>query len=225
MTGEERSRLRALCEAATPGPWWTYEPASGGVGVCSGASTDPRRLLMRSTAGAQRPDDDAAFAAAARTALPALLDALDAAEARATTAERERDAAVARIDDIDARRVRLEEIRLTAKEILGATDHEGLCDASRRVVGERDALRAQTLVAVPLGTLDPRGLPCACDEWGPGHLAGCPNGATEPGAAHAEAAAVYSEVAALTAGPRSADGREVDDVGHGALHPTHGGGL
>lgn len=52
-----------------------------------------------------------------------------------------------------------------------------------RVARERDALRvevqllrASTLVAVPLSEVDGlRGLPCACDEWGPGHMAGCPN--------------------------------------------------
>lgn len=66
---------------------------------------------------------------------------------------------------------------------------------AERLRAEVEALRAQTLVAVPLGTMDAPALPCACDEWGQGHLDGCHNGSPSP--------------AKIDAGPRDADEREV----------------
>lgn len=46
------------------------------------------------------------------------------------------------------------------------------------VAGPSAILGARGLRAflfAPLSSLSLRGLPCACDEWGPGHLDGCPN--------------------------------------------------
>lgn len=81
----DRSELRRLCEAATPGPWRLHKHAhahvtSGGgenVANCGGAQRNFDREQQFS-----QQIDNATFVAAARTALPALLDALEAAEAR-----------------------------------------------------------------------------------------------------------------------------------------------
>lgn len=144
MDEKDRARLRALCAAATPGPWEALARSGSGQIRASG------RILCGVVARA-----DAATMASAVNALPALIDALDAAETRATTAESmaavsrqhaidesraawdearratdtmrsdraemgealdaaraEAAALRARVDDIDARRVRVEEIRL-----------------------------------------------------------------------------------------------------------------
>lgn len=120
MDASERARLRALCEAATPGPWRETEcrdgrqaPGVEELGIA--ALDDPRSYLKdddtwhgvvvcRGMDGPTRAAN-AALIAAARTALPALLALLDAAEERAVDAERERGelAEVARafIDAVD----------------------------------------------------------------------------------------------------------------------------
>lgn len=51
-----------------------------------------------------------------------------------------------------------------------------------RDFAELARLRAPRPSAIVLRPVDPmtaRGLPCACDEWGTGHLDGCPNGGAE----------------------------------------------
>lgn len=89
MDRDERARLRALCEAATPGPWETYRPAAGGLGIAHGDPRTHHGCIARIVAGEPA---DAALMGIARTALPALLDALDAAEhaLREARAEMER---------------------------------------------------------------------------------------------------------------------------------------
>lgn len=89
MDAKERTRLRALCEAATPGPWETYRPAAGGLGIAHGDPRTHHGCIARIVAGEPA---DAALMGIARTALPALLDALDAAEhaLREARAETER---------------------------------------------------------------------------------------------------------------------------------------
>ena len=89
MDADERARLRALCEAATPGPWETYRPAAGGLGIAHGDPRTHHGCIARIVAGEPA---DAALMGIARTALPALLDALDAAEhaLREARAEMER---------------------------------------------------------------------------------------------------------------------------------------
>ena len=141
MDTTERTRLRALCEAATPGPWHVDETDGVTVTTC-----DPGGRVGEYVAEVIWPGDedgdedgnpyaaDAALIAASRTAIPALLDDLDAADVRASVAERERDVAVARLSRIEA-------IRDEARATLGAGDgvcYEGLTDAARRVVRERD---------------------------------------------------------------------------------------
>ena len=71
MTPAERARLAALADAATPGPWDEHEWA-----VVALPEVAPVCHAVH--------EDDAAFIAASRTAVPALLAALD-------DAERERD--------------------------------------------------------------------------------------------------------------------------------------
>jgi len=85
MTQQELDALKALANAATPGPW-TASPRStdGRVDGLLGAEINeleqPERGQFTSLA-------DAAFIAASREAVPALLDALAAANARITALE------------------------------------------------------------------------------------------------------------------------------------------
>ena len=77
MDVEEIASLRAVCAAATPGPWNDRRHADGGdvFGCCAHVdtpSTQGRRSLLEGLTRA-----DAAFIAAARTALPAALDEIE----------------------------------------------------------------------------------------------------------------------------------------------------
>lgn len=77
MTEEELDHLRALCDAATPGPWedgtamccpdmgWVDGPKGKGT-ICPVYEAAKRTHTLDS--------NDAAFIAAARTALPALIE-------------------------------------------------------------------------------------------------------------------------------------------------------
>lgn len=103
ITPEERARLRALCDAATPGPWrwgWVntiYETITGWFGSTHRIKREESYVVF---CGQHEPQcdpspksivcathryrvgfDNAEFIAASRTALPQLIDALDAAEA------------------------------------------------------------------------------------------------------------------------------------------------
>jgi hypothetical protein len=104
---EERDAIRSRAEAATPGPWsaygsWPFEVI--------GDAWDPdggRQVLVTGTEGREA---DSHFAAHARTDVPALLDALDAAEAETAHAwqhvreeQGERDEARAERDTFAAR--------------------------------------------------------------------------------------------------------------------------
>ena len=81
MTGQQidRDRLRELAENATPGPW-EYPGELLGLPCSTVFAGDPKRTHAAYVAG-MRPGDGE-FIAASRTAVPALLDALDQAEAR-----------------------------------------------------------------------------------------------------------------------------------------------
>lgn len=83
-TPEKRAELRRLADAATPGPWEaeSYD-TDGWRGVIwgdTGAEGAPRL-------GADMPLADAKFCAAARTAVPALLDEVERLEAALRIAE------------------------------------------------------------------------------------------------------------------------------------------
>lgn len=87
----DRAALRARCEAASPGPWTPYDANEGNgwpprpfwavqnEASRLGLGEDDGCVDIRVHTGDQY---DADFIAHARTDLPALLDALDAAEAR-----------------------------------------------------------------------------------------------------------------------------------------------
>lgn len=83
--------LRKLADAATEGPWHWDPPSdeawpSGDESLLAGEEV----VLYGwgyDASGIEGSDEDRAFIAAARTAVPALLDALAAAEHRATRAE------------------------------------------------------------------------------------------------------------------------------------------
>lgn len=66
MDSNEIARLRELCAKATPGPW---RHEQYGTAPCYGLRSTPLHLVVT-----VQGEDDAAFIAAARTALPALLD-------------------------------------------------------------------------------------------------------------------------------------------------------
>lgn len=75
ITPDERAAMRALADAATDGPWEVYS-ARGGTYV-----TRPDLLGVAREWSLVWQVADARFIAAARTAVPRLLDALDTAEA------------------------------------------------------------------------------------------------------------------------------------------------
>ena len=81
MTPERRAELKRLCEAATEGPWETDD--------CHVFADDGRALLayLRPIPSMQDRDANAAFIAAARTALPELLDYADRLEERMRSLE------------------------------------------------------------------------------------------------------------------------------------------
>lgn len=93
MTDDEIKAARALCEAATPGPWAFMNEAYPWVaGAVDEDIACPSTVIEFNECGEQA-HSDARFIAAARTLLPAALDALEQArrerdEARAHAAER-----------------------------------------------------------------------------------------------------------------------------------------
>lgn len=132
MDASERTRLRVLHEAATPGPW-----ASESRGIVEGPDTS-----MVAVCGG-RPTKDAALIVGAVNALPALLDDADAADARIAKAERERDEARAETADlratVDTMQVQLDAHRewlATAQ----ATGDEARAEAERLRAAVNEAL-------------------------------------------------------------------------------------
>lgn len=175
MDATERARLRALCETATPGPWEcngvSVDPEDGYVFARQGANIRGTLIVLDDTY--ERCGSDMLFVAASRTAIPALLDDLDAVE-------RERDEAVAMLRNLLAR---------VHRDGGQHSDAVGLAQATReadeiiaRDIAELARLCEACPSAIVMRPVDPmplRGLPCACDEWGTGHLDGCPNGGAE----------------------------------------------
>lgn len=123
ITSEWIAEQRAVCEAATPGKWtceaWGIE-ADGVTIACANTSHE-----------ISWSDQNADFIAAARTALPAALDALEASMAR----ESEKDA---KIEEQDKR------IKFLEDHILRITpaykkSRDKLLDERERLIAERDA--------------------------------------------------------------------------------------
>lgn len=86
LTPEGRDRLRELAENATPGPWearrgsqWDFDGSQ--VAQSSVRRADRAAITWDDHGGEVFVPADAEFIAAAREAVPALLDALDEAEA------------------------------------------------------------------------------------------------------------------------------------------------
>lgn len=87
MTDDELNRLQALCDAATPGPWWVSD--DGLNDVWNGEEEFAENLIApgcvrHGEAPSERIRADQDFIAAARTALPELI-----AEVRRLRAEGE----------------------------------------------------------------------------------------------------------------------------------------
>ena len=99
----DRAALRALCDGATPGPWMVEEYRSSNY--VSATVNGKRQQVLRVNNQEPRNETDLDFIAAARTAIPDLLDALDA-----------RDAEIARL------RARNELIEQTSGDLLEALD-------------------------------------------------------------------------------------------------------
>lgn len=86
MTKEQLAKLRAICDAASKGPWVVNKKCStdGGIPLAERSIGCPGRgrvLLIADNAGegerGKQADADAAFTATARDAMPDLLDELD----------------------------------------------------------------------------------------------------------------------------------------------------
>ncbi|WP_347042040.1 hypothetical protein [Brachybacterium nesterenkovii] len=83
MTPDEMTRLRALADAATPGPW-EFQPWS----TCPLPSGDYKESILLANAAhdgeivRELGNQDGDFIAAARTAVPDLLDEVEALRAR-----------------------------------------------------------------------------------------------------------------------------------------------
>jgi hypothetical protein len=119
MTPEQERELRELCEKATLGPWRVENPdddycmnafavcTQDGTGELEDAAHNVAITLLSAPkyASTKEYEENANFIAAARTAVPALLDALDAA--RAEIAERRRHVATV-MQREDAERKRAE---------------------------------------------------------------------------------------------------------------------
>ena len=92
MTDLDLAALRAAAEASTIGPWEWSRSATGGACVVAGhqgiAEVLSRAGLRTAGVGAVACEANAAFIAAARTAVPALLDRLAAAERERDEAQR-----------------------------------------------------------------------------------------------------------------------------------------
>lgn len=103
MTPAEIAALRALCDAATPGPWGNFrlnrdtkESQAAYVAEAIERGTGPFMMVLNSTEDADvchtgngpTSDANARFIAAARTAVPALLSALEEATKERSTFDR-----------------------------------------------------------------------------------------------------------------------------------------
>lgn len=136
-----RDQLRALANAATPGPW-EFDLDGDIQGRRKGCSPDPE---MDPIVGTLERDEDNEFIAAARTAVPRLLNALDAAEKRirdlSQEARDERGAARDQMEQVRIRDARIQAVRdvlddleQTGPDQIG-WDAAGLLPALRRALG------------------------------------------------------------------------------------------
>ena len=161
MTTADRNRLRKLADAATPGPW---ENTRNGVQQSLAAATKVGDYKYEGVGIVPEEyvrQDDAEFIAAAREAVPALLDALTRAEAQSAIRgravviyrERARQAEAER----DCRRRENAELRdeLVATQEYGAKLAHGKDEAEARI---------KAVQALHTGTRWPSAICDACDQ-------------------------------------------------------------
>ena len=141
MDATERARLRALCEAATPGPWDAIYDEDAGEWMVRTGHADVAVLTWQQAIDALGLSPmtmrTAAFIAASRTAIPALLDDSE----RLDAAERERDEARAEVERL---RAESEERLRTIQRVAEAVAAEPPMDLVARVrwqVAEVERLR------------------------------------------------------------------------------------
>lgn len=80
MTETERAELRQLASAASPGPWVAWHPEDAGTSSWLGKAQIANLPQPSADRCSSFLRGDAAFIAAARAAVPLLLDTLKAAE-------------------------------------------------------------------------------------------------------------------------------------------------
>lgn len=83
LTHEQLADISQRAEAATPGPWMTVQPGGPNGSFWSICNQNGNIIALRLS---QSPED-AAFIAAARADIPALLNAVDRLRAERTTAD------------------------------------------------------------------------------------------------------------------------------------------
>lgn len=163
MTDKEIAELRALEAKATPGPWvaetmrphtlglaWVSNPGvADHIASCAElvAWSDKYKGYVE-RADEDQVEDNAAFIAAARNAVPRLLATVEHLTARAKTAERERDEARAETERLRAALIAIASFdderadsRLEATGSYGGFDEPGSVQAARAAIkgGSADA--------------------------------------------------------------------------------------
>ena len=145
---DERARLRALCEAATPGPWdaiydedadeWMVRTGHADVAVLTWQQAIDALGLSPMTMRT------AAFIAASRTAIPALLDDSE----RLDAAERERDEARAEVARLRAAITRLRdnaaEMQSCARAVGHVEEREACAELAEKWLREVSAITQDT---------------------------------------------------------------------------------
>lgn len=164
VTPEQRAEWRALADNATPGPWYRTDDAPESEAYIYIAYTGPDSTAPLSewevstpaTPAAEAWVDghgrlggppaaeslDASFISAARTAVPALLDALDAAERERDKAQRAARTLGKVVEDQcrDIARITRSEHMVSAD---GDADWAAIWERGHRLAAERDALAAR----------------------------------------------------------------------------------
>ena len=91
LDAEALARIKERSDVATPGPWMLWEGYGSAESAHVAVIGPPAISVLRSENGTRDMEGrmaDFEFIAHARTDIPALLDALDAAERRAVAAEK-----------------------------------------------------------------------------------------------------------------------------------------
>ena len=113
LTKEQIERGKALCAAATAGPWITADATADGVSV-KYRDGDRGLFKIARVRGWDRDRENAEFIAEARTLLPAALDALERVTAERDLARHARDGYHA---DIDVQRQVIRELRAQIEHV------------------------------------------------------------------------------------------------------------